>query len=134
MPAVRGSYASGGPFQHPPTEVVFEQLYLAGKRRLGNLQALGGTAEGGFLEDHQEQAEFFDHGCKSDAKTASPQSPIGIICKPLTHRRVSHMNNHDTIDSQQLLDRLNWRYATKQFDPNRKIRAQDWATLEEALP
>ena len=41
------------------------------------------------------------------------------------------MNN--TITSQQLLDRLNWRYATKQFDPNRKIGAQDWATLEDAL-
>jgi nitroreductase len=38
-----------------------------------------------------------------------------------------------TIDSQQLLDRLNWRYATKQFDPNRKISAQDWAVLEDAL-
>jgi len=43
------------------------------------------------------------------------------------------MNNHNTISSQQLLDRLNWRYATKQFDPNRTISAQDWATLEEAL-
>src|SRR5690349_1489130 len=43
------------------------------------------------------------------------------------------MNNHNTISSQQLLDRLNWRYATKQFDPNRKISAQDWATLEDAL-
>ena len=43
------------------------------------------------------------------------------------------MNNNHTISSQQLLDRLNWRYATKQFDPNRKINAQDWATLEEAL-
>jgi nitroreductase len=39
----------------------------------------------------------------------------------------------DTITSQQLLDSLNWRYATKQFDPKRKISAQDWATLEEAL-
>ena len=38
-----------------------------------------------------------------------------------------------TIDSKQLLDQLNWRYATKQFDPNRKINAADWATLEEAL-
>lgn len=37
------------------------------------------------------------------------------------------------INRQQLLDQLNWRYATKQFDPNRKINAQDWATLEEAL-
>lgn len=37
------------------------------------------------------------------------------------------------INSQQLLERLNWRYATKQFDPNRKISAADWATIEEAL-
>ena len=43
------------------------------------------------------------------------------------------MNNHTTIKSEQLLDRLNWRYATKQFDPNRKISAQDWAALEDAL-
>ena len=83
MPAVRGSYASGGPFQHRPTEVVFEELYLAGDRRLGNVQALGGTAEAAFLKDYQEQSEFFDHGCKGDAKTASPQSPIGIICPGL---------------------------------------------------
>jgi nitroreductase len=42
-------------------------------------------------------------------------------------------NNHNTINAKQLLDRLNWRYATKQFDPNRKISAQDWATIEDAL-
>jgi nitroreductase len=43
------------------------------------------------------------------------------------------MNINHAITSQQLLDRLNWRYATKQFDPTRKINAQDWATLEDAL-
>jgi len=43
------------------------------------------------------------------------------------------MKNNHTITSEQLLDRLNWRYATKQFDPARKINAQDWATLEDAL-
>lgn len=37
------------------------------------------------------------------------------------------------INSEQLLAQLNWRYATKQFDPNRKISAADWATLEDAL-
>jgi nitroreductase len=37
------------------------------------------------------------------------------------------------IDRTQLLEQLNWRYATKQFDPQRKISAQDWATLEDAL-
>jgi len=35
-----------------------------------------------------------------------------------------------SINREQLLGQLNWRYATKQFDPNRKISAQDWATLE----
>lgn len=39
----------------------------------------------------------------------------------------------NSIDRTQLLERLNWRYATKQFDPNRKINAQDWATLEDVL-
>ena len=37
------------------------------------------------------------------------------------------------ITDEQLLQQLNWRYATKQFDPHRKIRAADWAILEEAL-
>lgn len=37
------------------------------------------------------------------------------------------------ISPKQLLTQLNWRYATKQFDPNRKISAEDWATIEEAL-
>jgi nitroreductase len=37
------------------------------------------------------------------------------------------------IDRTQLLDQLNWRYATKQYDPQRKISAADWAALEEAL-
>jgi len=37
------------------------------------------------------------------------------------------------ITNEQLLHQLNWRYATKQFDPQRKISAVDWATLEEAL-
>ncbi len=43
------------------------------------------------------------------------------------------MDNHNTISSQQLLAQLNWRYATKQFDPDRKISDQDWTALEEAL-
>jgi nitroreductase len=37
------------------------------------------------------------------------------------------------ITRTQLIDQLNWRYATKQFDPTKQITAQDWAALEEAL-
>ncbi|HEY1662325.1 MAG TPA: NAD(P)H-dependent oxidoreductase [Verrucomicrobiae bacterium] len=38
-----------------------------------------------------------------------------------------------SITPETLIHQLNWRYATKQFDPNKKINSQDWATLEEAL-
>lgn len=38
-----------------------------------------------------------------------------------------------TISPETLINQLNWRYATKQFDPQRKISAQDWAPLAEAL-
>ncbi len=37
------------------------------------------------------------------------------------------------INHNQLIGQLNWRYATKQFDSQRKITPQDWAILEEAL-
>lgn len=37
------------------------------------------------------------------------------------------------ITREQLTQQLHWRYATKQFDPQRKISADDWAALEESL-
>jgi nitroreductase len=40
------------------------------------------------------------------------------------------MNNQGT---RQLLSALNWRYATKVFDPGKKIPAEVWQTLERAL-
>jgi nitroreductase len=36
--------------------------------------------------------------------------------------------NNDTVIKQ-----LNWRYATKKFDPSRKISEEDWKTLEQTL-
>lgn len=37
------------------------------------------------------------------------------------------------IDRDQLINQLKWRYATKQFDPNRKIAPADWTALVDAL-
>ncbi len=37
------------------------------------------------------------------------------------------------IPSSTLLEALNWRYATKKFDPKKKIPADIWAVLEHAL-
>lgn len=36
--------------------------------------------------------------------------------------------NHDSI-----LSALNWRYATKKYDPTRKIAESDWKVLVESL-
>ena len=38
-----------------------------------------------------------------------------------------------SIPGESLLQQLNWRYATKKFDPAKKISAADWAVLEQAL-
>lgn len=38
-----------------------------------------------------------------------------------------------TIERTQLIDQLNWRYATKQFDASKKLSAEDLATLEDAI-
>lgn len=38
-----------------------------------------------------------------------------------------------TISTEQLLDALRWRYATKKFDASRKIPASTWDAIEESL-
>jgi len=38
-----------------------------------------------------------------------------------------------TFTDPELINRLTWRYAVKQFDPAKKITASNWATLEQAL-
>jgi nitroreductase len=37
------------------------------------------------------------------------------------------------IPADTLLDALRWRYATRRFDPDRKIPAATWSALEDAL-
>jgi len=37
------------------------------------------------------------------------------------------------ISPDQVLQQLNWRYATKKFDPTKKISLSDWKTLEQSL-
>ncbi len=38
-----------------------------------------------------------------------------------------------TISPATLVQQLEWRYATKQFDPQRKIAADAWSALEQSL-
>lgn len=37
------------------------------------------------------------------------------------------------ITGESLLQQLTWRYATKKFDPAKRVSAADWAVLEQAL-
>lgn len=38
-----------------------------------------------------------------------------------------------TADPQTVVEQLNWRYATKKYDPTRKIPAEMWNALEQSL-
>ena len=42
------------------------------------------------------------------------------------------MNNSE-LTPDQIIQRLNWRYATKKFDPSKKISDDDWYALEQSL-
>jgi nitroreductase len=46
---------------------------------------------------------------------------------------VDSYNMKNTVSESQLLEALQWRYATKAFDLNRKIPASTWETLQKAL-
>lgn len=37
------------------------------------------------------------------------------------------------VQNEVLTEALNWRYATKAYDPTRKISESDWATIEAAM-
>lgn len=37
------------------------------------------------------------------------------------------------LTADQILDRLHWRYATKQFDSSRRIDATTWSAIEQSL-
>ena len=45
---------------------------------------------------------------------------------------INEMNNSD-LTPEQIIQRLNWRYATKKFDPSQKISDDDWYALEQSL-
>jgi nitroreductase len=38
-----------------------------------------------------------------------------------------------SVANETIVKQLRWRYATKKFDPARKIPVEDWQTLEQAL-
>jgi nitroreductase len=43
------------------------------------------------------------------------------------------MSHAKPVSNETLIRQLKWRYATKKFDPSKRISETDWLTLEEAL-
>ena len=43
------------------------------------------------------------------------------------------MTSMKQVSNQTVLEQLHWRYAVKKFDSSRRISAEDWQTLEQAL-
>ncbi len=46
---------------------------------------------------------------------------------------MAELQNESGLNAAELLSALKWRYATKAFDPARKISDKDWDALEQAL-
>ena len=51
----------------------------------------------------------------------------------LTATRLGTLLFMTPLPSPVLLEALHWRYATKMFDPVKKIPAETWAALEQSL-
>jgi hypothetical protein len=75
----------------------------------------------------------FGRGHDVDLKVKLPERPQ--ISKWKSSERLARCAGTimHPIKGEQLLTQLNWRDATKQFDPARKISPEDWAVLENAL-
>src|SRR5262245_45309647 len=43
------------------------------------------------------------------------------------------MSDTKPVPNETIIQQLKWRYATKKFDPSKRISDKDWQTLEEAL-
>ncbi len=54
-------------------------------------------------------------------------------CRPAAVRRFTFRIRSCLVVPADLVSSLRWRYATKQFDPNRKIPADVWECSEESL-
>jgi nitroreductase len=39
----------------------------------------------------------------------------------------------ENLIKETILEQLNWRYATKSYDASKKVSAEDWETIEDAL-
>ena len=50
-----------------------------------------------------------------------------------THSQYSDRMSDAPLNSEQVLEQLHWRYATKKFDPSKKISEADWKALEQSL-
>jgi nitroreductase len=54
-----------------------------------------------------------------------------LVTRPISKSTNTYMTK--PVSNETLLAQLQWRYATKAFDPARKIPEADWAALEQAL-
>jgi Nitroreductase family len=106
-----------------PTKRVAADFYDTA-RHWGNLNTRG--------ESRQDLKRFFN----LTEKPRYPESPCikwirsVFLAWSAWSRSIAPMS---AIGTETLLSQLNWRYATKQFDPTRKIDPVTWAALEEAL-
>ena len=63
-------------------------------------------------------------------KTGWAETSEGLLRRYAPRNDIAAMK---PVSNETLLGQLNWRYATKKFDPTKTIADEDWAALEQAL-
>jgi nitroreductase len=61
------------------------------------------------------------------------EAGIGLLFGDRSRKSFFERDDMSTISGDVLLEQLNWRYATKKFDATKKIPAEQWSQLEQAL-
>jgi len=70
---------------------------------------------------------------RGDQEPGKMQSLVCPAGKPVAQSGGCGIKETPMITREELLEQLQWRYATKQFDSARKISDADWSALEQAL-
>lgn len=116
---------------------MLERLHLPGKGGLRQPQPLCRAIDAAFFADDEKRAELRKHATNDMQNlhngNREPPLPGVAVTRYLDRAMNTTAANEALISPEELLQRLDWRYAVKQFDPERKIDATTWDALEETL-
>ena len=114
---------------------MLQALDLSRQGGLGNVQPLGGAIDTALLTDDEKGTDLREHGLHDMQRLHSGNAEWALPHPraPVYLGRTMKTTTDALISPEELLQRLDWRYAVKQFDPQRRIDDTSWNALTETL-